>query len=617
MVYWSDVPYGGIWHYIATGDGTTSFDISSQPRDSIRYLKIVDDDDGSPYEWYPGCDIDAITHPRLASGPVLTLYNYYLDDDSLGLSLGNNDGDVDFGETIELPIVLENLGDSSAYNVEAILSTTNPLVSVIDSQRAFGDIPGRDTMTSQGDFVFSVSPEMEDNELITFQLDITADNGSWIYPELNILVHAPVLVYESNVIDDIVGDGNGKPDPGETCNMTVVLKNEGSQEAIQVSADLSCDDPYVTVTASSSAYPDILPDSSEISLVPYQFGVDSSCSPGHIAQFVLEVTGAGPYSASDTFQIMIGRKPVLVVDDDDGENYDTFFVSALNSWGILYDVWELDLLGAPSDSVLSSYKAVVWTTGDDCGSIGNPSTLTPEDQANLRTYLEDGGRLFLSSQDLLYDNDPNDFIINYLHVAGHTDDAGINSVAGVAGDVISDGMNISLSYPFSNLSDYIVPGAGATGIFYRSGKNSPSSREGRLALPGFQLDNSEKTDPIDPTDYCALRYPDIGTADYQLVFFAFPFEAIPQSGADPNNARTVMGKIMDWFGISKAFTRGDANGDGEINISDVVLLVNYLFVDGPAPTPLEAGDADSSGEVDIADAIFLINYLFLDGPPPR
>ena len=610
MVYWSDVPYGGVWHYIATGDGTTSFDISSQPRDSIRYLKIVDDNDGSATEWYPGCDIDAITHPRLASGPVLTLYNYFLDDDSLGLSLGNNDGDVDFGETIEIPIVLENLGDSSAYNVEAILSTTHPLVSVIDSQQAFGDIPSGDTMTSQGDFVFSVSPEMEDNELITFQLDITADNGSWTYPDLNILVHAPVLVYESNVIDDIVGDGNGKPDPGETCDMTVVLKNEGSQEAIQVSADLSCDDPYVTVTASGSDYPDIPPDSSEISLVPYQFSVDSSCSLGHIAEFVLEMTGAGPYSASDTFQIMIGRKPVLVVDDDDGESYDTFFVSALNSWGILYDVWELDLLGVPSDSVLGSYKAVVWTTGDDCGSIGNPSTLTPEDQAKLQTYLDDGGRLFLSSQDLLYDNDPNDFIINYLHVSGHTDDAGINSVAGVTGDTITDGMSISLSYPFANLSDYLVPGPGATGIFYRTGKNSSSSREGRLALPGYQLDNSEKT------DYCALRYPDIGTADYQVVFFAFPFEAIPQSGANPNNARTVMGKIMDWFGISKSFTRGDANGDGDINITDVVFLVNYLFLDGPAPTPLEGGDADSSGEVDIADAIFLINYLFLDGPPP-
>jgi hypothetical protein len=610
MVYWSEVPYGGSWHYIGTGDGTTSFDISSEPTDSIRYLKIVDDNDGSATEWYPGCDIDAITHPRLVGGPELTLYNYYVDDDSLGLSLGNNDGDVDFGETIELPIVLENLGDSTAFNVEATLSTTHPLVSVIDSQQTFGDIPGGDTMTSLGDFVFWVSPEIQDNELITFQLDITATNGSWTYPELNILVHAPILVYESNVIDDIMGNGNGEPDPGETCDMTVALKNEGSQKAIQVSADLFCGDPYVTLTASSSAYPDIPAGSSESSLVPYQFSVNSNCFPGYIAEFVLEITGTGPYSASDTFQIMIGRRAVLLVDDDEGTSYDTFFVSALNSSGILHDVWRYDSLGSPSDSVLGMYQAVVWTTGDDFGSLGNPSTLTPEDQTNSQAYLENGGKLFLSSQDLLYDNDLNDFIVNYLHVLGHIDDQGINSVAGVSGDTISDGIEISLSYPFTNLSDYIVPGAGATGIFYRTGKTSHTSRETRFALPNFEGESPDKT------DYCALRYPATGTGDYQVVFFAFSFEAIPQTGEDPNNATMVMGRIMDWFGIGKAFSRGDVNGDGEINMADVVYLVNYLFVEGPEPQPWQSGDVNCDGAVDISDVIYLVNYLFINGLPP-
>jgi hypothetical protein len=126
----------------------------------------------------------------------------------------------------------------------------------------------------------------------------------------------------------------------------------------------------------------------------------------------------------------------------------------------------------------------------------------------------------------------------------------------------------------------------------------------------LQLESSGKA------DYCALRYPATGTEGYQVVFFAFPFEAIPQSGANPNNAKTVMGEIMDWFGISKALSRGDVNGDGDIDIADVVFLLNYLFLDGPEPTPLEAGDADCNGEVDIADVLFLINYLFISGPAP-
>jgi hypothetical protein len=66
-----------------------------------------------------------------------------------------------------------------------------------------------------------------------------------------------------------------------------------------------------------------------------------------------------------------------------------------------------------------------------------------------------------------------------------------------------------------------------------------------------------------------------------------------------------------------AFIRGDATRDGVIDISDVVYLLNYLFVGGPAPVPLAAGDANSDGIVDASDIVYLLNYLFVGGPPPR
>ena len=62
---------------------------------------------------------------------------------------------------------------------------------------------------------------------------------------------------------------------------------------------------------------------------------------------------------------------------------------------------------------------------------------------------------------------------------------------------------------------------------------------------------------------------------------------------------------------------GDANGDGIVNIADVVYLINYLFAGGPAPDPLASGDENGDCEVNIADVVYLMNYLFLGGPPPK
>lgn len=62
--------------------------------------------------------------------------------------------------------------------------------------------------------------------------------------------------------------------------------------------------------------------------------------------------------------------------------------------------------------------------------------------------------------------------------------------------------------------------------------------------------------------------------------------------------------------------RGDPSADGVINSADIVYLINYLFISGPEPCPMEAGDANCDGVINSADVVYLINYLFIGGPPP-
>ena len=67
------------------------------------------------------------------------------------------------------------------------------------------------------------------------------------------------------------------------------------------------------------------------------------------------------------------------------------------------------------------------------------------------------------------------------------------------------------------------------------------------------------------------------------------------------------------------FLRGDPNGDGTTDISDPILMLEFLFGSVPGLACPDSGDANDDGFLDISDAIFLLQYLFEGSvliPPP-
>ena len=61
---------------------------------------------------------------------------------------------------------------------------------------------------------------------------------------------------------------------------------------------------------------------------------------------------------------------------------------------------------------------------------------------------------------------------------------------------------------------------------------------------------------------------------------------------------------------------GDLTGDELINVSDVIFLVNYLYKEGPAPSPLSLGDVNCDDEINVGDLVYLVSYLYQGGTQP-
>ena len=65
------------------------------------------------------------------------------------------------------------------------------------------------------------------------------------------------------------------------------------------------------------------------------------------------------------------------------------------------------------------------------------------------------------------------------------------------------------------------------------------------------------------------------------------------------------------------YIRGDANGDGSIDIGDGIATLAYLFGDGSSLCQ-DAMDHDDSGSISITDAFLSLCWLFCleEGSPP-
>ena len=64
-----------------------------------------------------------------------------------------------------------------------------------------------------------------------------------------------------------------------------------------------------------------------------------------------------------------------------------------------------------------------------------------------------------------------------------------------------------------------------------------------------------------------------------------------------------------YFTDKNASLRGDVNGDGNVNISDVTALINYLLSHNATGINLDAANCNQDSTINISDVTALINYL--------
>ena len=325
--------------------------------------------------------------------------------------------------------------------------------------------------------------------------------------------------------DSLGGNGNMVPEPGETIQFRFYYKNVWG-DAANLRAQLITSDYAITLQDNQSLLGNVPGGASIFNNLNDQitFQIQPDVHP-HFVDFILRFTDDSGFSQDISFKMAL--KPLLLfVDDDDGNNnIEHYYLDILDSLGIVYEYWEHVNREIPDDLLLN-YPLVIWAC-----EWAFPS-LNEKDRIEIAKYLDNGGRLFISGQDIGWDladptgaNVPNEygrsngasktFYNNYLRAEYLADQSNYNTLSGIPSDPIGNGLTFQIYQPGRAANQQypseIRPINGSVSIF-----EYPNGRSG------------------------AVRY----EGNYRLVYFAFGgFEAIVPAPV----RNVVLPRIINWL----------------------------------------------------------------------
>jgi len=362
------------------------------------------------------------------------------------------------------------------------------------------------------------------------------------------------------------------------------------------------------------------------------------------------------------------KADILLVDDDGGTPGGTYYdiediyMAALDAGGYVYDYYNVDwsdpLSDGPDLSTMEAYTVVIWFCGETWGYYGL-DVLTANDEANLGSYLDGGGNLFLSAQDWLWASYPSagsfapgTFPYDYLHLASASQDV-INdpyTCTGLPGSVAED-MEFQTERFTDNpdvpmWTDYLTTqSSAAVDVFDADGgvsaiqynpaakgykvvftttafpglvDSSPSTRAELMASiidwmlgAGCPFTVSPMADTVAPGEFSEVVLTFDGTVFTQCVDETVTCY-LTISSNDPDEPQVSV-EVDMWSG------RGDVYHDPPcvLDLGDVLFLINFVYKGGPAPDPVCMGDCNRDGiDGDVEDVIYLIDYLYRGTVPP-
>ncbi len=322
--------------------GVTIYEVTAEPgsyvaisKDGILHgVALVDESGVAEVQIEPvtsGGDVDIVVTKPQYQPYMVVVQAASLDEAYLTVSGYTNT--IDFGQTENIDLTIENVGSEDATDVSVTVSTIDENANFTNETYYFGTIAAGASAVSTEVFTLTVSNEIEDQYQVSIDIEITG-NGKTLWEQTkSVTVNAPVLevaldgindnsdgvTFMSNPVITVdtdenysydisvegnTGNGNGLLDAGETVGITVNATNNGHASSYPVTCTLTTTSPeYVTVNSGEINLGVIAVD--QILPALFSISVDESTPVGTVVEIIVTLV-SGQHSEEIVYNLAVG-----------------------------------------------------------------------------------------------------------------------------------------------------------------------------------------------------------------------------------------------------------------------------------------------------------------------
>ncbi|PLX10930.1 MAG: hypothetical protein C0597_15960 [Marinilabiliales bacterium] len=255
-----------------------------------------------------------------ATTPYVILDYFLIDDAS-----GNNNSLPDYGETINLDVQLKNLSNTyDAFNVSATLISLDTNIIITKNNEAFGSIARSDSSFIEESFSVTIKSNINDQKKLTLELELSGEDlGSVEYTwnsKLYLTLNAPKLEIGEFIVEDIANNNNGILDPGETCNISLIVANSGNADIsnlVGLTEIIGSGNLNLTINNGESEEFDL--SANETDTISFNVTANSETNVGTSVylNFNIECADNNYYNKSESKELVIGQIPEIKITDND------------------------------------------------------------------------------------------------------------------------------------------------------------------------------------------------------------------------------------------------------------------------------------------------------------